>query len=57
MTRMEYHNGEPLRNVGDVPSMLAARYGDRRALTGPERTQSFADLETRARRGTGTAGR
>jgi long-chain acyl-CoA synthetase len=45
---MEYFNGERLRNVGDLPSMLAARYGDRRAVTGPERAQSFAALEARA---------
>jgi long-chain acyl-CoA synthetase len=45
---MEYHNTEPLRNVGDLPTMLAARYGNRRAVTGPERTQSFAALEARA---------
>ena len=45
---MEYFNGEPLQQMGDLPSMLAARYGGRRALTGPDRTQSFADLEARA---------
>jgi long-chain acyl-CoA synthetase len=45
---MEYYDGDRLRNVGDLPSMLAARYGGRRALTGPERTQSFAELEARA---------
>ena len=45
---MEYYDGDRLRNVGDLPSMLAARYGGRRALTGPDRTQSFAELEARA---------
>jgi len=45
---MRYHNGEPLRHVGNLPSLLADRYRDRRALTGPNRTQSFVELESRA---------
>ena len=45
---MEYYRGEPLRHMGALPSMLASRYGERDALIGPERTQSFADLEARA---------
>lgn len=42
---MEYHNGSELRNMGDLPSMLASQYGDRRVLTGSERVQSYAELE------------
>ena len=45
---MEYYRGDPLQHMGDLPSMLASRYGDRDALIGPERTQSFAELEARA---------
>jgi len=45
---MQYHNGSPLRHVGDLPVMLASRYGKKMALDGPERTQSFDDLEARA---------
>ena len=45
---MEYYRGEPLRHMGELPSMLASRYGDRDALIGPEQTQSFAELEARA---------
>ena len=47
---MKYHRGDPLRHVGDVPSMGADRYGG--ALTFEYRGDeySYAELETRSNR-------
>jgi long-chain acyl-CoA synthetase len=45
---MEYHNGEPLRHVGDLPSMAAHRYGDKTAISFMGQETSFDDLEASA---------
>jgi phage gpG-like protein len=37
-TDMESYRGKPLRHMGELPSMLASRYGDRNALIGSEQT-------------------
>jgi long-chain acyl-CoA synthetase len=47
---MQYHNERPVKNLGNLPKMLASRYGEKMALDGPERTQSFNELESRANR-------
>ncbi len=41
---MEYHDGEPLRHMGDLPAMTADRYGEKTALIGLSGTQSFTEL-------------
>lgn len=45
---MEYHQGEKVRNVGTIPSMAAARYRDKTALTFMGQEVSFNELEARA---------
>ncbi len=45
---MEYYNGAPLRNMGDLPSMAAHRYGDKTAITFMGQETSFAELEASA---------
>lgn len=47
---MEYYDGEPLRHVGDLPAMASHRYGDKTAFIGLGREQSFAELDSEARR-------
>lgn len=42
---MEYHNGEQVRHVGSLPSMAAARYGDKTAFTFMGTETSYAELE------------
>lgn len=43
---MEYHNGKPLRHMGDLPAMAAHRYGEKTAFVGLGREQSFVELDT-----------
>ena len=45
---MEYHNGEPLRHVGDLPAMAAHRYGDKTAISFMGQETSFDELEASA---------
>jgi len=45
---MECYNGEPLRHMGDLPSMGAHRYGDKTALTFMGQETSYDELEARA---------
>ncbi|PSP50117.1 long-chain fatty acid--CoA ligase [Halobacteriales archaeon QH_7_69_31] len=45
---MEYHDGERLEHMGDLPAMAADRYGDRTALTFMGQETSYAVLEARA---------
>jgi long-chain acyl-CoA synthetase len=47
---MKYHDREPLRHVGDVPAMAAARYGEKLAVEYRGEEYSFADLAARANR-------
>jgi len=51
-TVMEYHDGDPLHHVGDVPAMGAHRYGEKTAIILQEygEHQSFAELDERANR-------
>jgi long-chain acyl-CoA synthetase len=45
---MEHYNGEPLRNMGDLPSMAAHRYGEKTAITFMGQETSFNGLEASA---------
>ena len=45
---MECYNGEPLRHMGDLPSMGAHRYGDKTALTFMGQETSYDELEAQA---------
>jgi long-chain acyl-CoA synthetase len=45
---MEYHHGEPLRNVGMIPTMAADRYGERTALSFMGVEKSYSELEAEA---------
>ena len=45
---MEYHNGEPLRHMGELPAMAAHRYGDKTAITFMGQETSFDELESSA---------
>ena len=45
---MEYYDGEPLRHMGNLPSMGAHRYGDKTAITFMGQETSYAELEARA---------
>ncbi len=47
---MKYHDGEPLRHVGDVPAMGADRYGGKLALEYRGEEYGYDDLEARANR-------
>jgi long-chain acyl-CoA synthetase len=47
---MKYFQGEPLRHVGDVPTMGAERYRDKLAFEYRGTERSYADLEARANR-------
>ena len=47
---MEYHDGEPLRHMGDLPAMAAHRYGEKTAFVAFGQEQSFADLDSEANR-------
>ena len=47
---MKYHRGDPLRHVGDVPSMGADRYGGALAFEYRGDEYSYAELETRSNR-------
>ena len=49
---MEYHDGQALRHVGDLPAMGAYRYGEMTAIVLQENDehQSFAALDERASR-------
>jgi long-chain acyl-CoA synthetase len=45
---MEYHDGGPLRHMGDLPAMAAHRYGDKTAFVAFGQEQSFAELDSEA---------
>ncbi len=45
---MEYHDGEPLRQMGDLPAMAAHRYGEKTAFVAFGQEQSFAELDSEA---------
>ena len=45
---MEYHHGEPVNNVGMVPTMAADRYRDRTAFSFMGGTKSFSEVEAEA---------
>jgi long-chain acyl-CoA synthetase len=45
---MEYHHGEPLQNVGMIPTMAADRYRDRTALSFMGVEKSYSELEAEA---------
>ena len=45
---MEYHHGEPLRNVGMIPTMAADRYRDKTAIEFMGASKSFSELEAEA---------
>ena len=45
---MEHYNGAPLRNMGDLPSMAADRYGEKTAITFMGQETSFNELEASA---------
>ncbi|WP_049898510.1 class I adenylate-forming enzyme family protein [Halococcus agarilyticus] len=47
---MEYHDGEPLAHMGDLPAMAAHRYGDKTAFVAFGQEQSFAALDAEANR-------
>lgn len=47
---MEYHDGEPLRQMGDLPAMAAHRYGEKTAFVSFGQEQSFAELDSEANR-------
>lgn len=47
---MKYSRGEPLRHVGDVPTMAAERYREKLAFEYRGAEYSYTDLETRANR-------
>ena len=47
---MKYHDGAPLRRLGDVPAMGAERYGEKLAVEYRGDEQSYADLEARSNR-------
>jgi long-chain acyl-CoA synthetase len=45
---MKYFQGEPLRHVGDLPTMGASRYRDKLAFEYRGEERSYAELEARA---------
>ncbi len=45
---MEYYQGDPLRHVGDLPTMSADRYAERTAFSFQGERLSYADLEAEA---------
>jgi len=45
---MEYHHGEPLQNVGMIPTMTADRYRERAALSFMGVEKSYSELEAEA---------
>jgi Acyl-CoA synthetases (AMP-forming)/AMP-acid ligases II len=45
---MEYHHGEPLQNVGMIPTMTADRYRERTALSFVGVERSYSELEAEA---------
>ena len=45
---MEYHHGEPIENIGMVPSMAADRYRDRTAFSFMGAEKSFEEVEAEA---------
>ncbi|UOO96474.1 AMP-binding protein [Halococcus dombrowskii] len=47
---MEYHDGRPLRRMGDLPAMAAHRYGEKTAFVAFGEEQSFAELDNEANR-------
>jgi long-chain acyl-CoA synthetase len=47
---MEYHDGRPLRRMGDLPAMAAHRYGEKTAFVAFGEEQSFAELDDEANR-------
>jgi long-chain acyl-CoA synthetase len=47
---MEYHDGGPLRHMGDLPAMAAHRYGEKTAFVAFGQEQSFAELDDEANR-------
>ncbi|WP_435078038.1 class I adenylate-forming enzyme family protein [Halococcus sp. AFM35] len=47
---MEYHDGGPLRQMGDLPAMAAHRYGEKTAFVAFGQEQSFAELDDEANR-------
>jgi long-chain acyl-CoA synthetase len=47
---MEYHDGGPLRRMGDLPAMAAHRYGEKTAFVAFGQEQSFTELDDEANR-------
>jgi long-chain acyl-CoA synthetase len=47
---MKYHQQAPLRHAGDVPSMGAARYGEKLAFEYRDEEYTYEDLEARSNR-------
>jgi len=45
---MDYHDGEPLSHMGDLPSMGARRYGEKTAFTFSGQDVSYDELEAGA---------
>lgn len=45
---MDFHDQEPLRNVGDIPAMGAARYGNKRAFEYRGEETTYTGLDRRA---------
>jgi long-chain acyl-CoA synthetase len=45
---MDYHQGKPLRHMGDLPSMGAHRYDDKTAFVFQGQELGYADLEAEA---------
>ena len=47
---MEYHDGGPLRRMGDLPTMAAHRYGEKTAFVAFGEEQSYNELDDEANR-------
>ncbi|EMA51483.1 class I adenylate-forming enzyme family protein [Halococcus thailandensis] len=47
---MEYHDGGPLRRMGDLPAMAAHRYGEKTAFVAFGEEQSYDELDDEANR-------
>ena len=47
---MEYHDGGPLRRMGDLPAMAAHRYGEKTAFVAFGEEQSYNELDDEANR-------
>jgi long-chain acyl-CoA synthetase len=45
---MEYHQGEPLRHMGDLPAMAAYRYEDQDAFVSFGQATTYGELDTNA---------